>query len=173
MDQLADDEKDARLRVPHVLLGPRKLRRQQHMILSKIDLQRKIEQDGSAATSAAALGLSRGMASTVHGIQKEHYSTLARAHMAGTTSYCVNRDQSTHGGYDFNVGFVFDSHSKKGCYIRPAASRRPSVGSTLGGRGGGRDILKHIMAFYCRSTGSHNKCFGFPQVRPQTFILFL
>ena len=137
MDQLADDEKDARLRVPHVLLGPKKLRRQKHMILSKIDLQRKIEQDGSAATSAAALGLSRGMASTVQGIQNEHYSTLARAHMAGTTSYCVNWDQSTHGGYDMNVGFVLDSNSKKGCYIRPAASRRPSVGSTFGGRGVG------------------------------------
>ena len=101
------------------------------MILSKMDLQQKIEQDGSAATSANALGLSRGVASTVQCIQNEQYTTAARSHMAGTTSYCLNWDLSTHGGYDLNIGFALDSHSKKGCYIRPAASCRPSVGSSI------------------------------------------
>ena len=152
--QLAADDKAGRLRVPHVLLGPKKQRRQKYMILSKIDVQRKICEDGSSATQAAALGLSRGMAATVQFIQNEHYSRASRQHMKGVTSYCINWDQSTHGGYDMNVGFALDSNSKKGCYLRPAASHRPSVGSPLGGRVGGMTIVqKHIMAFIAGPMG--------------------
>ena len=33
----------------------------------------------------------------------------------------VNWDQSTHGGYDMNVGFVTDIDSSNGAYMRPAA----------------------------------------------------
>ena len=119
--QLQQDQRVSRLRAPHVLLGPRQMRRQKHMVLTKIDIQRRILEDGSGATQAHAVGFSRGMACTLQFIQNEHYSEQCQASMRAVTSMCLCWDQSTHGGYDMNIGFALDSNSKNGCYVRPTA----------------------------------------------------
>ena len=119
---MAEDQRTERLRIPHVLLGPKKMRRVRHGVLTKLDLQKRLaEVDGSANVISNTLGLTHGMSRVVQSVQNEHYTAGAQELMAPVHGITVNWDQSTHGGYDMNVGFVTDIDSSNGAYMRPAA----------------------------------------------------
>ena len=108
-------------------------RRQRCATLTKLDLQRKNAADGSSNVAANSLQLSHGMSSVIQRISNDKYTASARVLLARPFAISLHWDQSTHGGFDMNVGMLLDCHSDRGTYLRPAATPSEYVSESAGG----------------------------------------